>query len=94
MDDVTHLNQLDESNPKQALEKMEILALDDYVDMYKKSSVGGDEEELHKQRKMLIHDQKKFDIANIFFSLESFKVNPDAPVLQETWMYQMRNWTR
>ena len=67
----------------------EILNLDDEVPLDEDGEP--DEIELHRQRKQLIYDLD-FNITNVF--LASFKVNPDAPVILEHWMFEMRNWTR
>lgn len=67
----------------------EILNLDDEVELDEDGEPN--EIELHKQRRQLIYDLD-FNVTNIF--LASFKVNADAPVVLEHWMYELRNWTR
>jgi len=82
-DEHVMMNVLDEHT------RNEILNLDEEVPLDEDGDP--EEEELHKQRKRLIYDLD-FNITNVF--LASFKVNADAPVILEHWMYEMRNWTR
>eukprot|EP00594_Rhizosolenia_setigera_P005064 CAMPEP_0178948922 /NCGR_PEP_ID=MMETSP0789-20121207/5742_1 /TAXON_ID=3005 /ORGANISM="Rhizosolenia setigera, Strain CCMP 1694" /LENGTH=683 /DNA_ID=CAMNT_0020629343 /DNA_START=36 /DNA_END=2087 /DNA_ORIENTATION=+ len=67
----------------------EIMNLDDEVLVDDDGQLN--EEELHKQRKQLIYDLD-YNVTNLF--LASLKVNPDAPVILDQWMYQLRNYTR
>jgi len=82
-DDYVMMNVLDEET------RTEILNLDDELPPDEE----GDPEEtkLHEQRRRLIYDLD-FNITNVF--LASFKHNPNAPVILEHWMWEMRNWTR
>jgi hypothetical protein len=69
--------------------RQEILNLDEEVELDEDGEP--DPEALRKQHRQLIYDLD-FNMTNIF--LATFKVNSDAPVVLEHWMYQLRNWTR